>query len=114
MDSAEPLPPWARPREGEFLSITRTRDELSIIVAQSRAAAAVKCEPNWRAFKVRGPLDFSQVGIIAGLSGALADAGVSIFALSTYDTDYVLVKQGDLDRAASALGRAGYPIADRR
>jgi hypothetical protein len=114
LDSTQPLPPWARLREDEFLSVTRTRDELSIILAQSRAPAAVKCERNWRAFKVRGPLDFNQVGIIAGLSGTLADAGVSIFALSTYDTDYVLVKQGDLERAAAALRRAGYPVAHRR
>jgi hypothetical protein len=61
---------------------------------------------------VRGPLDFNQVGIIAGLSGTLADAGVSIFALSTYDTDYVMVKQSDFERAAAALRQAGYEVTD--
>ena len=60
---------------------------------------------------VKGPLDFNLVGIIAGLSGTLADAGVSIFALSTYDTDYIMVKQPDLDRALAALRQAGYPVS---
>jgi hypothetical protein len=60
---------------------------------------------------VKGPLDFNLVGIIAGLSGTLADAGVSIFALSTYDTDYIMVKQPDLDRALAALRQAGYSVS---
>jgi hypothetical protein len=96
--------------EGEFFSATRTSDELSLILADSRAPQSAKCEHGWRAFKVQGPLDFSQVGIIAGLSAALADAGVSIFALSTYDTDYVMVKLADLDRAVAALRQAGYTV----
>jgi len=110
LDTPEPLPPWARAEKGEFFSATRTPDELSIIVADSRAPKDAKCERDWRLFKVKGTLDFNQVGIIAGLSGTLADAGVSIFALSTYDTDYVMLKQADFGRAVAALRQAGYTI----
>ena len=110
-DKDEPLPKWAKAAPGEFFSVTRTRDELSIIIANARAPREAKCERDWRLLMVKGPLDFNLVGIIAGLSGTLAEAGVSIFALSTYDTDYVLVKQPDLDRALAALRQAGYPVS---
>jgi hypothetical protein len=110
MDSRAPLPAWATARPGEFLSVTRTADELSVIVAQSRPPRDIKCERTWRLLKVQGPLPLNLIGIIAGLSGTLADAGVSIFAFSTYDTDYLLVKQVDLDRAVQALRRAGYSV----
>lgn len=108
--SDEPLPAWAKASKDEFFSATRTREEVSIIVAESRAPEAAKCERGFRLLKVQGPLDFSLVGIIAGLSGTLADASVSIFAFSTYDTDYVMVKQADLERAVSALRKAGYRV----
>jgi uncharacterized protein len=109
-DKDKPLPTWAKAAAGEFISVTRTRDELSIILSDQRAPARARCERDWRLLRVKGPLDFTQVGIIAGLSGTLAKAGVSIFALSTYDTDYIMVKQADLDRALSALRDAGYPV----
>jgi hypothetical protein len=104
------LPAWAKPSKGEFFSATSTPEEVSVIVAESRAPEAGKCERGFRLLKVQGPLDFSLVGIIAGLSGTLADASVSIFAFSTYDTDYVMVKQKDLDRAVAALRKAGYDV----
>jgi hypothetical protein len=110
-DKDEPLPRWAKASAGEFFSATRTRDELSIIIADSRAPREGKCEHDWRLLMVKGPLAFNLVGIIAGLSGTLADAGVSIFALSTYDTDYIMVKQADLDRALAALRQVGYPVS---
>jgi hypothetical protein len=110
-DTDEPLPRWAKAPPGEFFSVTRTRDELSVIIANSRAPREAKCERDWRLLMVKGPLDFNQVGIIAGLSGTLANAGVSIFALSTYDTDYIMVKQPDLERALAALRQAGYPVS---
>ena len=110
-DKDEPLPRWAKAPAGEFFSVTRTRDELSIIIANARAPQEAKCERDWRPLMVKGPLDFNLVGIIAELSGTLADAGVSIFALSTYDTDYIMVKQTDLDRALAALRQAGYPVS---
>jgi hypothetical protein len=111
-DKEEALPRWAKAPPGEFFSVTRTRDELSIVIANARAPREAKCERDWRLLMVKGPLDFNLVGIIAGLSGTLADAGVSIFALSTYDTDYILVKQPDLDRALAALRQAGYPVSE--
>ena len=107
----EPLPSWAKAPAGEFFSVTRTRDELSIIIANPRAPREAKCERDWRLLMVKGPLPFNLVGIIAGLSGTLANAGISIFALSTYDTDYIMVKQTDLDRALATLRRAGYPVS---
>ena len=107
----EPLPSWAKAPAGEFFSATRTRDELSIIIANPRAPREAKCERDWRLLVVKGPLPFNLVGIIAGLSGTLANAGISIFALSTYDTDYIMVKQTDLDRALATLRRAGYPVS---
>ena len=112
LESREPLPAWAHVPPGEFFSSTRTPREQSIILPDARAPRDAKCERGWRAFVVKGPLEFSLVGIVAGLSGTLADAGISIFALSTYDTDYIMVKEVDLDRAITALRRAGYPLEE--
>ena len=68
-------------------------------------------ETDWSALKVMGPLDFALTGILAGLASVLADAGISLFALSTYDTDYVLVKSAKLDDACTALADAGYEVS---
>ncbi len=74
-------------------------------------AATLSREDGWRAFRVAGPLDFALVGILARISGALAAEGIGLFAVSTFDTDYILVKAPDLDRALAALRAAGYAIA---
>lgn len=95
------IPPWAT--AGGFFSVTRTRDELSIVCEEARVPADVKAERGWRTLKVEGPLDFSLTGILAGLSGTLAAAGVSLFAVSTFDTDYLLVREAALGRAVEAL-----------
>ena len=93
------------PKEG-FYSITKTADELSIVCEESAVPPdCPKIEAGWRAVKVEGPLDFSLTGILASLANPLAEAGISIFAISTYDTDYVLVKSGDLSKAVEVLGR---------
>jgi uncharacterized protein len=110
LDLRAPLPPWATVHPHEFFSVTRTADELSVIVTQSRPPRDIKCDRNWRLLKVQGPLPLNLIGIIAGLSGTLAAAGVSIFAVSTYDTDYFMVKQVDLGRAVQALQMAGYSV----
>jgi hypothetical protein len=102
------VPRWAW--EGELTSITSTDDELSLVCVERAVPDGVPHRRGWRAFKVRGRLDFELVGVLAGLATALADAGVSIFALSTYDTDYVLVRQPDLERAVEALTDAGYRV----
>ena len=104
LDADADVPPWAH--RGAFTSITRTPHELSIVCPEEAVPPEVQVEPGWRALKVPGPIPFEQVGVLAGLAAPLAAAGISIFALSTYDTDYVLVKEADLDRALAALGAA--------
>ena len=98
---------------GELFAITRTPDELSIVCSQANVPPNTFSEPDWRALKVSGPLDFSLTGILASLASPLAQAGISIFALSTFDTDYLLVKSGALDRAVEVLRRAGHAVAGR-
>jgi len=94
-----------------FWSITRTDDEISIVVPETLAPPPWRQENGFRALKVRGPLDFGLTGVLARLSVALAAANVSIFAISTFDTDYVLVRESDLSRAVSALQAAGCTVA---
>ncbi|PWC34559.1 amino acid-binding protein [Azospirillum sp. TSO35-2] len=90
---------WSDPLVGA----TRSGDELSILCPEDRVPADVKAERGWRAFKVEGTLDFSLFGILARIAVPLAQAHVPIFAISTYNTDYVLVRADDLDKAADVL-----------
>lgn len=97
----------------DFSSITRTRDELSIVapeeaLSQEDLPSGAKVEGGWSCLEVEGPLEFSMVGVLASLSGTLAEAGVALFAVSTYETDYLLVKREDLGRATTALSEAGH------
>jgi hypothetical protein len=105
-----PIPSWAR---GRFASVTRTPDELSIVVPSSAmpAAEAVEVEAGWRLLAVSGPLDFGQIGILASLAAPLASASVPLLAISTYATDYLLVRSSDLARAVAALEEAGHVVA---
>jgi hypothetical protein len=105
-----PLPDWLD--TAGFFSLTRTADELSLVCPQQAVPAGVLCERGWRGLKVQGPLDFALVGVLSGLTAVLARASVSIFAISTYDTDYLLVKHTDLARAVAALRAAGYTVQD--
>ena len=89
--------------EGGFFSVTRTADELSIICREELLSEDCAQEKGFRLFKVEGPLDFSLTGILATLLNPLAAAGVAVFTISTYDTDYLMVKAGKLDEAISAL-----------
>jgi hypothetical protein len=104
------IPPWAG--GPGFTSVTRTGDELSVVVDQMRVPAGVQCQAGFRTLKLEGPFDFSQVGVLASVLNPLAEAGVSIFAVATYDTDYVLVKQGDLERALAVLREAGHVVGE--
>lgn len=101
-------PPWAE--NCSFLTISRTVDELSITIPESAVPAGVRCERNYRAIRVRGVLDLGLVGILASIARPLADAGISIFAISTFDTDYVLIRERDLSAARVALRAAGHEI----
>ena len=103
------IPPW--PRAGAFHAVTRTASELSIVCAEGSVPDGVTANRGWRAIAVEGTLDFALTGVLASLASPLAEAGVSIFAISTYDTDYVLVKQDTLDRAVAALSAAGHRVA---
>ncbi len=91
--------------------MTRTADELSIVCRQERVPAGIDCERDWRILKIEGQLDFALVGILSAISTILANREVSIFAISTFNTDYVLVKAGDLNRAVQALAEAGIDMA---
>ncbi len=94
-----------------FYSISQTDDELSVVCTESAAPQAAKVERGWRILKIEGPFDFSAVGILASALRPLAGAGVSVFAISTFDTDYVLVKEENLEAAIHALEAAGHRVA---
>ena len=106
-----PIPQWAL-APGSFTTISRTPDELSVTIAQEMVPREVRAERGYRAFKVRGPLAPELIGILLAIAQPLADAGLSIFAVSTYDTDYVLVKALSLAEAIDALRRAGHTVIE--
>ena len=110
MDKTELIPDWAQ--KSNFFSITRTSDELSIVCSQDNIPNDIKCEKDWRILKIEGPLDFSLIGILASISTILAQTGISIFAISTYDTDYILVKNNDIDAAVKSLIKERYNVID--
>ncbi len=97
------MPQWAT-SGGGLVSSTRTDDELSIVAPESAVPGEMTAQRGWRAMRVVGTLDFSMVGVLARLTGACADADVPVFVVSTYDTDILLVRDGDVEAAVSALG----------
>ncbi|MBV6430955.1 MAG: hypothetical protein IANPNBLG_01077 [Bryobacteraceae bacterium] len=107
MEPGDPLPAWAA---GPFLSVTRTAGELSIVCSQSAAPPSVTRDPDWRALRVAGPLDLSLIGVLLSIAQPLADAGISLFAVSTFDTDYILVKETSLPQAIAALTAGGHTV----
>jgi uncharacterized protein len=96
---------------GELLAVTRTSDELSVVCPVADAPPNATVEGGWRALRVHGQLDFGLTGILASLAVPLADAGISIFAISTYDTDYVLVRDTAFRDAIETLREAGHDVA---
>jgi len=96
--------------QASFFSITRTDKELSIVIPQSISLDSDKKETDWRCLEVLGPLDFSLTGILAGISDVLAKAEVSIFAISTFDTDYILVNSAKAQKAVNTLRSADYTV----
>jgi hypothetical protein len=104
------VPVWAR--AGAFTSITRTTDELSVICAAGNVPEEVKSDRGWRCFKVEGPLDLSLTGVLSSLLSPLAEAKVNILAVSTYETDYLLVKDEKLGRAIEVLRGAGHRLTE--
>ncbi|WP_330387898.1 ACT domain-containing protein [Natronincola peptidivorans] len=110
LDNNQPVPDWVK--DSRFYSITRTFEELSIVCSQESIPDDVKCERDWRMLKVEGPLDFSLIGILSSISTVLAQSKISIFAISTFDTDYILLKSKDFDNAIKALNNEGYEIIE--
>jgi hypothetical protein len=108
LDADATLPGWVG--GGPLVSTTRTRDELSVVCPQDLVPKRTRCERGWRCLRVVGTLDFALVGVLAALVVPLAAAGVSVFAISTFDTDLLLVRESDLERAKEALRRAGHAI----
>lgn len=102
------VPAWAW--TGDPVSISRTRDELSVVCRADAVPAGIRSEGGWRCLKAEGPFDFALTGILSAILAPLAAAGIPIFAFSTYDTDYVMVKAESLDRAAEALRAAGHAV----
>ncbi|NIS61161.1 MAG: ACT domain-containing protein [Proteobacteria bacterium] len=105
----ETVPDWVFSMS--FWSITRTDEELSLIVPEEFVSPRWKADKGWRCFKALGPIDLSLTGIIASLSLPLAQAGVSIFAISTHDTDYLLVRNVDFDKARKVLVDQGHQFS---
>jgi uncharacterized protein len=102
------LPAWAT--GGHFWSATRSDSELSLVCRQDDVPADASAERGWCALEIAGPLDFSLTGVVAALVNPLADAGVPIFVLSTFETDYLLVRERDLPRSVDALTAAGHEV----
>jgi hypothetical protein len=103
-----PIPLWAT--HGPFFSVTRTGDELSVVTELSAVPVGVQSQPAWRVLKVHGPFVLSEVGVLASLAAPLAEAKISLFAVSTFDTDYLLVASETLPAAIAALERVGHTI----
>src|SRR5260370_3349767 len=106
--AGSPIPDWAT--QGPFSSAARIVDELSVVTELSLVPLGIQSQPGWRVLKVRGPFVLSEVGVLAALATPLAEAKISLFVVSTFDTDYLLVASETLLAAITALERAGHTI----
>ena len=106
LDAEEPIPAWAT--AGPWWTVSHTQSELSIVCEEGRVPEGVAKTGPWRALQVAGTLDHQLVGILASITATLAASQVPIFAVSTYDTDWVLVPEDRFERACSALVGAGH------
>jgi hypothetical protein len=104
----EPTPAWAS--QASFTSITRTPDELSIVSPEEIVPSDLKTETRWRCLRVAGPLDFALLGVLGAIVNPLAGAGIPLLAISTFDTDYLLVKSESLRKAVEVLRAAGHEV----
>jgi hypothetical protein len=104
------IPAWAT-TDG-FFSITRTQEELSIVCAESQVPSDVRCEKDWRCLRVVGSMAFTEIGVLSSLVGPLAAAGISVFAISTFDTDYLLVKAADWQSTLTLLKQVGHEFME--
>jgi hypothetical protein len=112
LDAHASIPDWAA--GGEFVSVTRTADELSIVCEQSLVPPGVRCEPGWRCYQLEGPIPFTEVGVLKAVLEPLAAVQIGVFAISTFDTDCVLVKESDVAAAKEAWIAAGIVVVSLR
>src|SRR5262245_8348959 len=103
-----PAPAWAF--EGSFFSITRTSEELSIVCPVKHVPENVRSQPGWRLLRLDGPMDLELTGIVASIAEPLADAGVAIFPMTTYDREYILIKEEQVHLAITALTAYGHAV----
>ena len=108
IDKEASITDWAF--QGGLVSVTRTKDELSIVCPQINVPKGILCNQGWSCLKVKGPLDLASTGILSSIATTLEKEGMSLFSISTYDTDYILVKEKDLEKAIFALTEAGQKI----
>lgn len=108
LEATAAIPPWALEGGATFVSISRTASELSIVCRACDVPAGVRVQQPFRCFQVRGPLPFTEVGVLASLAAPLAEAGISLFVVSTFDTDYLLVPGEAEGAAKEALRVAGH------
>jgi uncharacterized protein len=108
LDPKAEVPDWSS--KGDFVSISRTPDELSVVCLEANVPSGVLNEPGWRILRCEGPLDLALPGIMASLAEPLADAGVPIFPIATHHTDYILIKEIHFDRAIRALSGYGHAV----
>jgi hypothetical protein len=109
LPASSAVPTWAFTK-GPISSITRSEKELSIICGETAVPAGVRCERGWRVLKVENPLNFALTGILVALAAPLAEAGVSIFTISTFDSQYLMVKEASIELALKILVNAGHEI----
>lgn len=106
------VPSWIY--KSDLFSITKTPEEMSIVCQENNipenTPAGIRVQRGWSCLKIKGPLDFGMTGILAGVSRILAENSISIFVISTYDTDYILVKETDLKKAVKTLQEEGHEI----
>lgn len=107
LGAADTVPSWPR---GDFVSITRTAEELSIVCREDAVPGTVRADRGWRCLALQGPFALDQTGVAAEFTRVLAAAGVSVFVIATFDTDYVLVPDRTIERAVSALRAAGHTV----
>ena len=108
LDAGSAVPDWAT--AAPFSSITRTAGELSVVCPEERVPAGITCERGWRALKLEGPFEFGMIGLLSSVAVPLAESEVSVLAIATYETDYVLVQGSQLDLATEALRKRGHEI----
>jgi hypothetical protein len=105
------MPQWAfTAAPGALWSMTRTGEELSLVRAADAVPSDARAERGWRAFRIAGTIDFALTGVLSSVLAPLGDAAIGIFAISTYDTDYILVREHALDAAIEVLRAAGHEV----